>query len=141
MRAEASSCTYAGRTAAGSTGGTTSLPTGKLGVECIANILKLHEAEISPPPGGCYRIAHATLVVALGHNLEKVAGQLKKGVKATHWPAGFTRQVLHGVGDRAEFGFDGTHGYGYLQVLNAQLTVEVTELGVIEVLRDAASQL
>ena len=50
--------------------------------------------------------------------------------------------MLHGVGDREEIGAgpDG-RAYGYLQVLNAQLTVEVTEMGVVQVLHDAAALL
>jgi hypothetical protein len=112
-----------------------------LGVECLANILRLYEASQAAPEGGCFRISHATLVVALGSRIEKLAPNLKKGVKAKTWPAGFTRQVLHGVGDRAEFGFSGVKGWGYLQVLNAQLTIETREMGLIQLLRDAAAQL
>jgi hypothetical protein len=93
------------------------------------------------PPGFCFRLAHANLVIARGPAVNRVASKLKKGVKAKYWPAGFTRTVLHTIGDRAEIGTDGTHGYGYLQVLNAQLTVEVTEMGVFQVLEDAAALL
>jgi len=141
VRAESSSCTYAGLHAEGADGSALGLHEGKLGGECVANIVKSYEAGITPPEGGCYRISHATLVIATGHKIEKNAHKLTKGYAATTWPAGFTRQVLHGVGNRAEFGFSGTKGWGYLQVLNAQLTIETRELGMIELLRDAAAKL
>jgi hypothetical protein len=135
---QSSVCSYGGLHAEGPAGGGRALMKGFLGIECFANIEKLRAAA---PPGGCFRPAKATLVIARGRAVERVARKLKKGVKAKYWPAGFTRLVLHGVGNRAEFGFSGDHGWGYLQVLNAQLTVEVTEMGMIEVLKDAAAQL
>jgi hypothetical protein len=135
--AESSTCFYAALEASDS-GGARSLPVGKLGVECFANMVK---KEFATPPGGCFRLAHANLVIARGPAVTRVASKLKKGVKAKYWPAGFTRTVVHGVGDREEIGTDGMHAYGYLQVLNAQLTVEVTEMGVLQVLRDAAALL
>jgi hypothetical protein len=123
------------RAGASRPGAAQSFTEGKLGVECVANIFRLYEASRAAPEGGCFRISHATLVMALGRRIEKLAPSLKKGVKAKTWPAGFTRQVLHGVGNRAEFGFSGIKGWGYLQVLNAQLTIETRELGLIELLR------
>ena len=93
------------------------------------------------PPGGCWRLAHATLVVTRGRAVERVASKLKKGEKAKYWPAGFTREVLHGVGDMAEYGFSGEKSWGYLKVLNAQLTVEGSEFAMRQVLKDAAALL
>ncbi|MHB8492101.1 MAG: hypothetical protein ACYDA6_07825 [Solirubrobacteraceae bacterium] len=136
--AETSTCAYGGLHADGPAGGSQVLTKGGIGFKCLANLLM---TKGTAPPGGCWRFARATLVVARGRRVERFAAKLKKGVRATRWPAGFTRAVLHGVGDRAEYGFSGDHGWGYLQVLNAQLTVEVTEMGVIEVLKDAAAQL
>jgi hypothetical protein len=119
-------------------GGAKFLPIGYLGIECIGNIIK---KEGGAPPGGCWRLAHATLVMAQGRAVERLAGKLKKGVKASRWPAGFSRAVLHNTGDRAEYGFSGEKAYGYLQVLNAQLTVEGTEFAMLQVLKDAAALL
>jgi hypothetical protein len=139
--AESSTCFYGGLEADGPSGGARLFPVGKvsLGDECFLNFVK---KEGAVPPGFCFRLAHANLVIARGPAVNRVAGKLKKGVKAKFWPAGFTRTVLHTVGDRAEIGSgpDG-RGYGYLQVLNAQLTVEVTEMGVFQVLEDAAALL
>jgi hypothetical protein len=136
---EASTCLYGGLDEGGAAGSPTALTEGKLGVKCIDNILILAEAHIPPPPTGCFRMATATLVVAHTRAVERVARKLKKGVRARYWPAGFGRQILHGVGDRAEFGFAANgRGWGYLQVLNAQLTVETSEGGVLTVLQDAA---
>jgi hypothetical protein len=136
--AESSTCSYGALEADGG-GGARSVPIGKLGDECFLNFVK---KEGAVPPGDCFRLAHANLVVARGPAVDRVASKLKKGVKAKFWPAGFTRTVVHGVGDREEIGAGaGGHAYGYLQVLNAQLTVEVTEMGVLQVLRDAAALL
>lgn len=136
---ESSVCSYGGLEAGGPAGGAHFLAIGHLGIECFANFGK---KEGATPPGGCWRLAHATLVIARGPAVNRVAGKLKKGVKAKYWPAGFTRTVLHTVGDRAEIGAGPAgHAYGYLQVLNAQLTVEVTEMGVLQVLEDVAALL
>jgi len=137
---ESSVCSYGGLEADGPSGSARFLPIGHLGVECFANFGR--KEGVFPPNSGCWRPAHATLVVARGPAINRVASKLKKGVKAKFWPAGFTRTVLHTVGDRAEIGAGPAgHAYGYLQVLNAQLTVEVTELGVLQVLEDAAALL
>jgi hypothetical protein len=136
---ESSVCSYAGTEAEGPSGGAKLVAIGHLGVECFENWGK---KELATPLGGCWRLAHATLVIAQGPAINRVASKLKKGVKAKYWPAGFTRTVVHGVGDREEIGSGAAgHAYGYLQVLNAQLTVEVTEMGVLQVLQDAAALL
>ncbi len=143
---QTSSCKFAGLAADGPAGGTRLFTEGQIGTECIANVLRLSEAGIAAPKGGCYRISSATLVVARGHAVERQIEKLIKAhhrpAPARHWPAGFTRAVLHGVGSRAEFGFSGESGYGYLEVLNAQMTIEFTEGGsMVQLLKDAASKL
>ena len=78
-----------------------------------------------PPPGGCYRIANATVVFASGRPVEGVAAKLEKGVKSRTWRTGYARYVVPGIGNRAEIGYNGAgDGYGYLQVDNATVFVE-----------------
>jgi hypothetical protein len=141
--AEGSVCKYAGLSADGPSGRPAQFTEGGLGVECLANAIKIIGEGGTAPGGGCYRLATATIVVARGRAVEKLLQKLGKGVKARSWPAGFGRYVLHGVGSKAEFGYnDARDGYGYLQVVNATVIVETSEGGsLIHILKDAASLL
>lgn len=72
--------------------------------------------------------------------MERLAAKLEKGVKSSGWRAGYSRHVVPGIGNRAEIGYSGGDGYGYLQVDNATVIVETTENGsLINLLRDAAA--
>jgi hypothetical protein len=119
---------------------------GGLGVECLANALKLTGAGTMAPAGGCYRIENVTVGFASGRAVQRLASKLEKGVKSTAWPSRFGRHVLSGVGNRAEFGYDEAtgEGRGYVQVDNANCIVETTEgarPSMITLLRDAAALL
>ena len=145
LTADVSSCKYAS-TDEEPTNGLHSFTEGGIGVECLANAIRLSGEGIMPPPGGCYRIDSASVLFAYGSAVEKLASKLPKGQKARHWPANFGRHVLKGVGDTAEFGYDEAtgNGYGYLQLDNASLTVETSEgasPSLITLLTDAASTL
>lgn len=142
---ETTTCKFAGLEA-DTVGPTRMFSEGQIGTECIANIFRLHEIGEAPPKGSCFRISTATLSVVRTRAVEKL---IEKGIKEHHkfparrgWPAGYTRRVLHNVGSRAEFGYDGEDGYGYLEVLNATLTIETTEPASLTILlRDGASLL
>lgn len=146
VTADASTCKYASITQDASGGGARQFTHGGLGVECLANAIKLVAAEgAAAPAGGCYRIDTATVLFTYGRPVEKLASKLKNGAKAASWPAGYARYVLKGVGNRAEFGYNAAgDGHGYLQVDNATLIVETTEganPSLIRLLQDAASSL
>jgi hypothetical protein len=143
--ADTSTCKDAS-TEEGDPGGVKHFTNGELGVECLANVIKQAGEGATPHPGGCWRIDTATVLFAYGHEVNKLASKLAKGEKAAHWPAGFGRHVLPGVGDRAEFGYSpgSGDGLGYLQEDNATLFVETIEgakPSLISLLRDAASTL
>jgi len=142
--ADTSTCKDAS-TEEGGPSGFKSFTNGEIGLECLANAIKLAEQGTTAHPGGCWRIDTATVLFAYGRTVEKLASKLHKGAKAAHWQAGFGRHVLPGVGNRAEFGYNTAgDGLGYLQVDNATLFVETTEgakPSLISLLRDAASTL
>ncbi len=146
LTADVSTCKYASTTESPAAGEHT-FTNGEIGVECLANGIKLVEEKgTAAPEGGCYRIDNASVLFAYGRSVEKLASKLQKGAKASRWPANFGRHVLKGVGNRAEFGYDEAtgDGYGYLQVDNATLFVETSEGAnppLIRLLEDAASLL
>jgi hypothetical protein len=145
VTAEVSTCKYAS-TAEIPASGEREFTNGEIGIECLANGIKLIEDMVAgAPKGGCYRIDNATALFAYGRSVEKLASKLQKGTKASNWPANFGRYVLKGVGNRAEFGYEaGGNGHGYLQVDNATLLVETSEGAnppLIKLLKDAASLL
>ncbi len=143
--ADASTCKDAS-TEEGESSGVKKFTKGEIGLECLANVIKLAEKDTTVHPGGCWRIDTATVLFAYGRSVEKLASKLQKGAPAAHWRPGFGRHVLPGVGNRAEFGYDAASGdgYGYLQVDNATLILETTEgakPSLISLLRDGASTL
>jgi hypothetical protein len=143
--ADTSTCKDAS-TEEGGPSGVKNFTNGEIGLECLANAIKLAEKGTTAHPGGCWRIDTATVLFAYGPAVERLASKLQKGAKATHWRPGFGRHVLSGVGNRAEFGYDSAtgDGYGYLQVDNATLLVETSEganPSLINLLRDAAASL
>jgi hypothetical protein len=139
---ETNSCTYAGLTEEGPTG-LTQFTDGGLGVECLANILRVISDEKTPPPGGCYRISHSSLGVTTGSGVTKLLPKLRKGVKDKAWPSEYVRHVAHGIGNDAEWGYgDEENGYAYLQVLNATMTIETRgSISLLHILRLAAATL
>jgi hypothetical protein len=141
--AAVSICKYASTEEGAALGHIAEFTNGALGVECLANAFKLIEKTGAAPPGGCYRIANATVLFARGRAVERLASKLEKGVKSKIWPGGYGRYVVPGIGNRAEIGYNGARdGYGYLQVDNATVIVETSEGGsLIKLLRDAASTL
>ncbi len=146
LTADVSTCKYASTEKGLPTGHAAEFTDGAIGIECLANGIKILETGATAPPGGCYRIDNATVLFAYGRAVEKLASKLQKGAKARTWPANFGRHVLNGVGNRAEFGYDEATGagYGYLQVNNGSLTVETSEganPSLINLLKDAASLL
>jgi hypothetical protein len=139
---EVSVCKYAGLGASAITGGAKQFTNGEIGFECIANGAKLGMANETVPPGGCFRVDSSSILVARGPAVEKLIRK-HPAYRSRYWPAGYTRVSIRRVGNDAEFGYNGAgQGYGYLQVLNATLTVE-TEGGtsLIQVLRGAAARL
>jgi hypothetical protein len=146
LRVYVSTCKYAS-TEELPTGGLQQFTDGGIGVECLANDIKLFgKGNTTPPPGGCYRIDNASVLFSYGRAVEKLESKLLKGEKATTWPASFGRHVLPHIGDRAEFGYDAAtgRGFGYLSLDNASLTVETSEgahPSLITLLTDAASVL
>ncbi len=140
-----SSCKYAS-TDPGAPAGVSEFTGGGIGVECLANGIKLLGSGVNAPAGGCYRIDNAYVLFAYGRAVERLASKLQKGAREPHWPSNFGRYVLSGIGNRAEFGYDSAtgDGYGYLQVDNATLFIETTEGAnppMIKLLKDAASLL
>jgi hypothetical protein len=137
-----STCKYASTEDGGLGHRDSTLTDGGIGVECLANGINLLGTTGAAPAGGCFRISSVTVLFARGRPVEKLAAKLKTGVRSRIWPAGYTRHVAPGIGNRAEFGYDGPKGYGYLQVDNATLSVETSEAtSLINLLRDAAAVL
>lgn len=139
---ESSTCKYGSLSESGPSASTKDFTNGGLGVECLANLIKIEGTEGTAPPGGCYRISEMTVFFITGSYAKKLLPKLEKGSKRRFWPAGFTRRTLPGVGTRAEYGYDGTKGFGYLQVVNATVTVETDEIeNMPRLLKEAASSL
>jgi hypothetical protein len=144
--ADVSSCKYASTEKELSVSHLAEFTGGGIGVECLANIFKLTEKGVAPPPGGCYRFASVTVLFGYGPAVKRLASKLQKGARAPNWRPGFGRYVLSGVGNKAEFGYDSatSDGYGYLQVDNATLLLETSEganPSLINLLKDAAASL
>jgi hypothetical protein len=92
-----STCKYAALTEAG--GRPMSFTNGGLGVECIANILRIVGEEKTPPPGGCYRIATVSVGVETGPQVTKILPTLRKGL------------IWRGVCQGAALSFSGCPGW------------------------------
>lgn len=142
MTAEASSCKY-GALGEGDASGVKEFSDGGLGVECVANLVRLAGEEKMAPEGGCYRIAGSSLLVSTGSKATKLLPTLRKGVRDKAWPTGYARYVASGIGNHAEFGYDHEgKGYAYLQVLNATLLIETNgNVSLLHILRLAAAAL
>jgi hypothetical protein len=140
--ADTSSCKYAALTE-GDASSLMKFTNGGLGGECLDNILRLASEEKTPPPGGCYRIVSTSLIVVTGSRARKLLPKLRKGAKDPAWPSDYARHIAHGIGNRAEFGYDDENkGFAYLQVLNATLTVETNgNISLLHVLRLGAAAL
>jgi len=130
-------CKYGALTESG--GAPMSFTNGGLGGECLANVLRLG---LESPPGGCYRLATVSLGVETGPQVTKILPALRKGRKDKVYPSRFPRHIAHGIGNRAEFGYDGEEGYGWVQVLNAYVTIETHgNVSLIQLMREAASRM